>query len=215
MSIKALIFDLHGVLLISNEDTIEETTAKRLNIPVEQVGSIFHGEVNDRVDIGELSQRDYWLYCLDLMGLPHSRLPELESLFEDEFFIDPIMIKAVREYHKRFKTALLSNYSDSLRSSLENHWDVSGAFDEIIISWEIKMIKPNPDIFDYTLKKLRVSKEEAVLIDDRIVNIRGAADYGMHAIHFKTREKALADLDKLIAVNNRMGMNRLESMTAE
>ena len=214
MSIKALIFDLQGVLLISPDESIEITLAKRLNIPVEQVGTIFHGEFNDRVDIGELVQRDFWLHSLDIMGLPQSRLPEMEFFFEDEFFIDPVMLETVRDYHNYFKTAMLSNYSETLRSSLENHWDVSGAFDEIIISWEIKMIKPQPQIFDYTLKKLHVLKEEAVLIDDRIVNIRGALDYGMHAVHFKTREQAINDLEKLIAANN-SGLKRLENIIVE
>ena len=214
MSIKALIFDMHGVLLFSNEATIEESFARRLKIPVEQVGRIFHGEFNDKADIGEITQRDFWLHALEYMGLPASRLPEIEHFFEEEFFIDPVMLNVVREYRKHFKTAMLSNYSDGLRPRLSNQWDVSGAFDEIIISWEIKMIKPHPDIFDYTLKKLHVSKEEAVLIDDRIVNIRGALDYGMHAIHFKNREQALAELDRLIAANN-SGFKQLENIIVE
>jgi epoxide hydrolase-like predicted phosphatase len=214
MSIKALIFDLHGVLLISHDESIEISMAKRLNIPVEQVGTIFHGDFNDRVDIGELTQRDFWLHSLNIMGLPHSRLPELDFFFEEEFFIDPVMLGAVREYHKNFKTAMLTNYSEGLRSTLESHWDVSGAFDEIIISWEIKMIKPHPNIFDYTLKKLHVLKEEAVLIDDRIVNTRGAEEYGMHAVHFKTRDQAINDLEKLISANN-SGFKRYENIIVE
>lgn len=202
MSIKALVFDFFGVLLFSRDESMEITMAKHLNIPVKQVGRIFHGEFNDRVDIGEFTSRDFWLHALDSMGLPHSRMPEVENFFEEEFFLDPVMLEAVRGYHQNFKTAMLSNYSDGLRPSLDNRWDVSGAFDEIIISWEVKMIKPYPDIFDFTLKKLQVSREEAVLIDDRIVNISGALDYGMHAVHFRNRDQALTELDKLIAANN-------------
>ena len=124
------------------------------------------------------------------------------------------MLNAVREYRKKFKTAMLSNYSDGLRPRLSDQWDVSGAFDEIIISWEIKMIKPQPKIFDHALKKLHVSKEEAVLIDDRIVNIRGALEYGMHAIHFKTREQGITELDRLIASQS-SGIKRLENIIVE
>lgn len=214
MSIKALIFDMHGVMLFSHDATIEISFAKRLNISVEQVGKVFHGEFNDRVDIGELTQRDFWQHSLECMGLPASRLPEIENFFEEEFFIDPDMLKAVRDYHKQFKTAMLTNYSEGLRPRLESDWDVSGAFDEIIISWEIKMIKPHPNIFDYTLKKLHVSKEEAVLIDDRIVNICGALEYGMHAIHFRNRDQALTELDRLIAANN-SGFKQLENIIVE
>jgi len=214
VSIKALIFDMHGVLLFSNEATIELSFAKRLKIPVEQVGPIFHGEFNDRADIGEITQRDFWLHTLECMGLPESRLPEIENFFDEEFFIDPIMLKAVCNYRKHFKTAMLTNYSDGLRPRLGNQWDVRGAFDEIIISWEIKMIKPNPDIFDYTINKLQVSKEEAVFIDDRIINICGALDYGLHAIHFRNRDQALAELERLIAADN-SGFRQLENIIVE
>ena len=214
MSIKALIFDMHGVLLFSHEGTIEESFAKRLKIPVEQVGRVFHDEYNDKADIGEITQRDFWLHALEYMGLPESRLPEIEHFFDEEFFIDPRMLNAVREYRKHFKTAMLSNYSDGLRPRLSKEWDVSGAFDEIIVSWEIKMIKPQPQIFDYTLNKLHVKKDEAVLIDDRIVNIRGALDYGLHAIHFKNPDQGLAELDRLIAAQN-SGFKRLENIIVE
>lgn len=214
MSIKAVIFDLFGVLLFSNEATFEESFARRLNIPVERIGRIFHDEFNDKADIGEITQQEFWLHALERMGLPESRLPEIENFFEEGFFVDPVMLNAVREYRRNYKTALLSNYSDGLRPKLSNQWDVSGAFDEIIISWEIKMIKPQPQIFDYTLNKLHVSRDEAVLIDDRIVNIRGAVEYGMHAVHFKNRDQGLAELNRLLEAHN-SGFKRLENVIVE
>ncbi len=214
MSIKALIFDMHGVLLFSPEATIEEAFARRLKIPVEQVGRVFHSEINDKADIGEISQYDFWLHALEYVGLPASRLPDIVNFFDEEFFIDPLMLNAVREYRKHFRTAMLTNFADGLRPRLSNQWDVSGAFDEIIISWEIKMIKPQPQIFDYTLDKLHVRRDEAVLIDDRIVNIRGAQEYGLHAILFKNRNQALAELDHLIAGQN-PACRRLENLAVE
>ena len=214
MTIKAVIFDLFGVLLFSNEGTFEESFASRLKIPVEQVGRVFHGEFNDKADSGEITQHEFWLHALEFMGLPESRLPEVENFFEEGFFVDPLMLNAVREYRRNYKTALLSNYSDGLRPRLSKQWDVSGAFDEIVISWEVKMIKPQPQIFDYTLNKLHVSKEEAVLIDDRIVNIRGAQEYGLHAIHFKNRDQGLAELNRLLDAHN-SGFKRLKNIILE
>ena len=199
MSIKALIWDLEGVLLITSDDTIEQALARRLNVPVEAIGKIFHGEFNDRVDIGEFTQHDFWLHALDILGMPHSRLPDLEAFFNEDFFIDQDMVERVRQYHRRFKTALLSNYSDVLRPMLESRWKMDGAFDEIIISWEVKIIKPDPAIFDLALERLAVTKEEAVLIDDRIVNIRGADSYGLHTVYFQNKQQGLHDLDKIIA----------------
>jgi FMN phosphatase YigB (HAD superfamily) len=201
MSIKALIWDLQGVLLVTHDESIEISMAKRLNIPIEKIGTLFHDEFNDRVDIGECTQEDFWNFALDHLGLPPERLPDLNSFFEDDFFIDQVLLDQVRQYHKHFKSAMLSNFSEGLRPLLETQWNVDGAFDEIIISWEVKMIKPQPQIFDYTLKKLCVAKEEAVLIDDRIVNIRGAQNYGLHTVHFRNRLQAITDLEELISAN--------------
>jgi hypothetical protein len=39
-------------------------------------------------------------------------------------------------------------------------------------------------------------------------------DYGMHAIHFKNRDQALGELDRLIAVNN-SGFKQLENIIVE
>jgi len=61
---------------------------------------------------------------------------------------------------------------------------------------------------------LHVSKEEAIFIDDRIINICGALDYGLHAIHFRNRDQALAELDRLIAADN-SGFRQLENIIVE
>jgi len=198
VSIKALIWDLEGVLLISDERKIEATVAKNLGVTEEAIGNFFHSEFNDRVDLGEFSQEDFWHKLLDHLGLPQDKIALIDDFFYRDFYIDQDLLQKIRDYHKKYKTALLSNYSDRLRPLLETHWNVDGAFDEIIISWEVKMIKPDPRIFDLTLKRLEVDKEEAVLIDDRIVNIQGAQKYGLHTVYFQIKDQALADLEKLL-----------------
>jgi putative hydrolase of the HAD superfamily len=198
MSIKALIWDLEGVLLISEERKIEATVAKNLGVSEEAIGNFFHSEFNDRVDLGEHTQEEFWLKLLDSLGLPHERLAHITDVFQRDFYIDQDLLGKIIEYRKKYKTAILSNYSDILREMLETRWRVDGAFDEIIISWEEKIIKPDPRIFHLTLQRLGVEKEEAVLIDDRIVNIKGAQKFGLHTIYFQTKDQALSDLEALL-----------------
>lgn len=202
MSIKALIWDLEGVLLVSDIGSVEQIIQKRLNVSREAIGDFFHNEFNDRVDRGEFTQEDYWLRLLDNLGLPRHNLSIIYEHFYSDLYIDTELLSRIKEYGKRFKTALLSNYSDHLRPLLETKWRVDNAFDEIIISCEVKLIKPDPLIFDLTLNRLGVAKEEAVLIDDRIVNIEGAQKYGLHTVHFQTKDQALADLEKLLQTHS-------------
>ena len=198
MSIKALIWDLEGVLLISDERNIEATVAKNLGVTEESIGNFFHSEFNDRVDLGEYTQDEFWLKLLDSLGLPHERVAHINNFFYRDFYIDQDLLTRIIEYRKKYKTAMLSNYSDILREMLETRWRVEGAFDEIIISWEEKIIKPDPRIFDITLQRLGVEKEEAVLIDDREVNIKGAQAFGLHTVYFKSKDQALFDLEHLL-----------------
>jgi len=198
MSIKALIWDLEGVLLISEERKIEATVAKNLGVTEEAIGNYFHSEFNDRVDLGEHTQEEFWIRLLDHLGLPHERLDHINDFFYRDFYIDQDLLGKIIDFRKKYKTAILSNYSDVLREMLETRWRVDGAFDEIIISWEEKIIKPDPRIFELTLQRLGVEKEEAVLIDDRIVNIHGAQKFGLHTVYFQTKDQALFDLEILL-----------------
>ena len=201
MSIKVLIWDLEGVLLISDDRKIETTVAKNLGVTEEAIGNFFHSEFNDRVDMGEFTQEEFWLKLLDHLGLPPERLAEINDFFYRDFYIDQDLLDKIKEYRKHYKTAMLSNYSNVLRPQLAENWRVDGAFDEIIISCEEKAIKPDPLIFGRTLQRLGVSKQEAVLIDDREVNIHGAKKYGIHTVYFRSKEQALSDLEGLIELH--------------
>ena len=89
-----------------------------------------------------------------------------------------------------------------LRDKIENDWDINHLFDDIIISYEVGLIKPDPAIFDLALSRLGISAHDTVFIDDRIKNIHGARQHGIHAIHYQTREQALADLNAVIEAEN-------------
>ena len=71
-------------------------------------------------------------------------------------------------------------------------------FDLVISSYNVKMKKPNAEIYNYTLKKLGIEPEEAVFIDDLEENVKGAEVVGIKSIIFKSFEQCKSDLDKLL-----------------
>lgn len=199
MSIKAQIWDLEGVLLLAKDGSVPASVAKRLNAPLDEVHAVFHGEFNDRTDIGEFSQIDFWHHLLDTLRRPNSDIYHLHDFINNDLYVDQHLLNVVRQYRTVYKTAMISNYSDVLRPLLETRWHVDDAFNEIIISWEVKLIKPQPEIFNLALDRLGCQAQEAVFIDDRLRNIQGAQQMGMHVVHFKEKEQALADLEKILA----------------
>jgi len=200
MAIKALIFDLEGVLLQTADEDLPTTLARQLGRPVEDVRPAFYSEINDRVDLGHGTQEDFWDHVLQSLGLPQSERIILEKFYETELYIDQRMLEAVRAYRKRYKTGLLSNYTCDLRGRLQTHWSVDGAFDEIIISCEVGLIKPDPAIYRLMLERLGCRAEESVFVDDKQINIDGAAALGMKTVLFNSVEQGLADLDAILAV---------------
>ena len=201
MTIKALIWDFEGVLLQTDEVDVAASAAKRLNVPAEQVREIFFGEFNDRADLGEYTQSEYWDYIIQTLGLPKDSKENLGEFFYKDLFIDQDVLDDICQYRQTYKTGMLTNFSDSLRPMLESCWKVDGAFDEIIISSEIGMIKPHAEIFQYMLEKMECDVSEAIFIDDRIRNIEGAQKVGLTAILFTNRQEVNQKIEAILAEN--------------
>lgn len=63
-------------------------------------------------------------------------------------------------------------------------------FEQIITSEEVGVMKPNPKVFEYALKKANASKEESVYVgDDYRVDIEGAINAGLQTIFYNPNEK--------------------------
>ena len=122
-------------------------------------------------------------------------------VFRDEFFsgdaIDLGLLDFLRSIRPHTKTGLISNAWSGLRQYILDH-NFEDAFDQMIISAEVGVVKPDARIYHMALEQLGVSPSEAVFVDDFIENVKGAQAVGMSAIHFRDPEAALAELKNLL-----------------
>jgi epoxide hydrolase-like predicted phosphatase len=200
MSIRAIIWDFEGVILLNPYGNPVMNIAHRLDIPVERLYKAFDAEFMDRVDKGEFTQEASWNHLLDALCLPRSDIKHLNDVFYKDFFVDQEMVTDIQGYRKQFKTALLSNYSDALRPMLANRWRMDGAFDEIIISCEVHLTKPNAAIYQHALQRLGTAPQETIFFDDREVNITGAQALGIHAFQYTGRAEMNRRIQEVIAL---------------
>lgn len=114
---------------------------------------------------------------------------------------DPL-IELTRSLHDRYKTAMLSNISRSFVDQLFSQKELDELFDVVVLSGELGIAKPSPEIYELTAMRLGVLPEECVLIDDSQINIDGAWRVGMQALYYETLEQCQADLAKLLGENN-------------
>ena len=73
-------------------------------------------------------------------------------------------------------------------------WDL---FEDVVVSAEIGLMKPNPAIFRHTLQTFNVTGAETVFLDDYQVNIDGARSVGIEAKLFTTPKRCEDDLREL------------------
>jgi putative hydrolase of the HAD superfamily len=83
---------------------------------------------------------------------------------------------------------------DNVLENIEHEFAWIHQFDVLVWSFQLRMAKPDPAIYRYTLNKLGTQPEETLFIDDKLVNIEAAQALGMKGIEFSTVEKLRADL---------------------
>jgi len=92
----------------------------------------------------------------------------------------------------------LSNMPASVYKHLRqrhNFWDV---FSGIVISGEVQMMKPEPEVFLHLLATFNLRPEESVFIDDLQANIESAKQVGLHTIWFKDAVQCRRELDQIL-----------------
>jgi 2-haloacid dehalogenase len=70
-------------------------------------------------------------------------------------------------------------------------------FDGIVVSGEIRLIKPDARIYRHLLERFGLAAEDCVFIDDSAANVAGAEAVGITGLHFQSPEKLRRELGEL------------------
>jgi putative hydrolase of the HAD superfamily len=93
-----------------------------------------------------------------------------------------------------FRLGILSNMGDGVLEYLRPRFPWLSQFDHLTWSCELGVVKPDPAIYLHTLKKLAVSPDRALFIDNLEKNIAGAEAVGLHAALFENADQLQKDL---------------------
>lgn len=186
--IRGIIFDCFGVLAHGSLDYL------RSIVPSEHLEEL--NTFSIRSDRGLVSYDDY----LQQVGLLLSKTPEdVDDILHQQRFRNEEMIGLVRSLRSHYKTALLSNIGRGVIRELFSDKELHELFDTVTLSSEVAMIKPDPEVYEYTAMKLDLQPDECVMIDDIPANVTGAKATGMQAIIFRSRSQMEAELQTIIS----------------
>ena len=184
--IKNIIFDMGNVLIYFNRDVFLD----RVGLKDPEDRELLKREVYlslewSRMDRGSLTDDEAAEIIADRVPA-HLRetVHKLVNEWDRPILPVPGMEELVRELKKNgYGIYLLSNASVRQPVYWE-HVPVKDCFDGTLISADVHLVKPQPEIYELMCSTFSLQKEECVFIDDSTPNAEGAFFAGMSAIVF-------------------------------
>jgi putative hydrolase of the HAD superfamily len=146
-----------------------------------------------QLETGAITEHDFERRFGERLGLDDSS-DLIDSMFRG-MQPEPRMVEAVRAARRAgIKTGLISN------SWSVDHYDrelLGALFDDVVISAEVGMHKPQPEIFRHACERLGVEPGAAIFVDDLRENIAGAEAVGMVGVLHRDPDQTIAELEEL------------------
>jgi len=199
-SIRAVIWDMGGVLVRTENQAPREHLAQRYGITLKDLyGLVFDSEAAIQATVGQVPEEAVWQNVAATLHLDANEL----AAFMQEFWagdnLDAGLYQFVKDLHVNYKVGLLSNAWSGARLALDSRYHMLGVFDVTIFSAEVGLVKPDPRIFQLVLGRLGVEASQAIFVDDFPANIEAARALGIHAVSFNNSLQARQDIMQIIA----------------
>ena len=197
VDIEAIILDVGGVIWLPGDARLSDKWAARCGLDAEAFDQIIYkSEWGEEAMLGTIKHTEFWAKIGEALNLAGSDLRELQSDYWDGVW-DSNMLDLCRTLQPQYQLGIISDAFSDARDNIRP-WISSDLFDVMIFSAEEGVCKPDARIFHKALQELEVEPERALFVDDRIKNVEGARELGMHALQYQNFSQLLQDLAQYI-----------------
>ena len=191
--IKAIIFDCFGVLVQGSLEQFIDSHFAYDSKKIEQAHNL-----NDQCSLGLISYEDQIIGFAEMAGLSvDATHQEMDNNPRNEQ-----LLKFIRTQLKpKYKIGFLSNAGADWTSELFDENDLS-LFDDFVLSYNVKLAKPDVRIYKLSANKLNVDPRNCVFIDDIERYCIGARDAGMQTVKYKNFYQMKKDLESILEMGD-------------
>lgn len=177
--IKVVLFDVMGVIFRVGDDTNDLLVPFVQNlVPTRTKESIV--SLYLEASLGKLTAERFW----HELGLG-DRSNEIEGEYLDSYLeFDGAVVETARALKERYRLGLLSNDVSEWSAYLRHKHGLNDLFGTSIISGDVGLRKPAPEIFTLAASTMNARPNECIFLDDQLRNLKAAHDAGMKTIHF-------------------------------
>lgn len=197
--IKFVYFDLGGVFF--EWDQALATAAKEFNLTVDDLIGAFN-DVDEDITKGKIDPEEFWVYCQKKFHIKNGFNYDLL----DSWISDYVPISQTYDFAKsliiKYKIGIISNiYKDFYPSLIKKKIVPDITFDTVILSCDVGMRKPEPEIYDLAQDQSGVKPEEILFIDDSESSLIIPNELGWKTHLFDTYnpEKSISKLEQILS----------------
>jgi len=201
---RGLIVDFGGVLTtdvfqafreFGEEEGIEPGTVKRLFKEDQEARTLLR-----ELERGEVEEDEFERRFAPMLGVSESE-GLIKRLFAGVRPDEPMLAAVETARGAGVRTGLISNSWGSGVTYERDRFD--RLFDAVVISGEVGLNKPGPEIFRLGAERVRLEPEDCVFVDDLRENCEGAEAVGMTSVLHRGAEETLPELERLLGVSLR------------
>jgi putative hydrolase of the HAD superfamily len=202
MTIKAIVFDIGGVLEITPDLGLDKKWEQKLNLKSgvlnQRLGDVWRGG-----SIGTISIEQVHQGIGETLGWSKEQVNEFMDDIWREYLgtLNVELVQYFRNLRPQYQTAIISNSFVGAREKEAEHYQFDTLCDCIIYSHEAGLRKPDPRIFTLACERLGLQPHEVIFVDDHKEVYVSAQEMGMHCIEFKDNVQVIADIRACIEAN--------------
>jgi putative hydrolase of the HAD superfamily len=199
---RGLLVDYGGVLTTNLFDSFR-SFCELEGIEATAVGDRFRSDPACRemliaLETGKLPEADFEVAFAEVLGVGSQGL--IDRLFAGSEPDETMLSAVARARAAGIRTGLISNSWGTRRYDRAR---LAELFDGVVISGDVGMRKPSPEIYALGVERVGLSADQCVFVDDLAFNLQPAAELGMATVHHVTPEQTIGELEELLGVELR------------
>jgi putative hydrolase of the HAD superfamily len=200
MVIRAVVFDIGGVLEITPDLGVHQRWETQLGLPAGEILARM-SDVWQGGSIGTITLDDVHEALRDRLGLDDDKLAQFMADLWREYLgtANTELIEYARGLRPRYRTGIVSNSFVGAREREQAAYGFENLVEEIVYSHEVGFSKPDPRIYALICTRLNVLPGEMIFLDDVDVCVTGARDAGIHAVRYQGNAQAIAEIEQVLA----------------
>lgn len=194
--IKAVIFDLGGVLFTNGTKLFINSLASRYKLDPNKLKNILDGDIGSKYRESKISRNEFWKQVFNSIDI-NETADELETEWINHYEIIPKTKELIIRLKRKYFVYYLSDNIKERVDKLNEIFGFLNLFNDGVFSHEVGVRKPNAEIYTKALTKFKLEAKECIFIDDKPECLKPAKNLGLTTILFESPDQLEAKLKEI------------------